>query len=150
MSWITQLLAQHLRLNPSSRPILILQANGRQPVKALRSSVTRSVDKKLPLPDAVVAAVGERLSRGKTKELPLIWRLLAGTGMRLGEAAGLTHDDLVLHGEVPHVLVRPNSIRHLKTASSNRSVPLTGDALTAAKKALEGRGPHIPAGPTTS
>ena len=96
----------------------------------------RSVDKKLPLPDDVVVAVGERLSRGKTTELPLIWRLLSGTGMRLGEASGLTHDDLVLDGETPHVLVRPNSVRGLKTNSSTRSVPLVGDALVAAKEAL--------------
>lgn len=102
---------------------------------------TRSVDKKLPLPTDVVAAVGERLSRGNTTELPLIWRLLAGTGMRLGEASGLSHDDLVLDGEIPHVLVRPNSVRGLKTNSSTRSVPLVGDALVAAQEALDGAAP---------
>jgi len=100
---------------------------------------TRSVDKKLSLPTDVVDAVGERLSRGNTIELPLIWRLLAGTGMRLGEASGLTRDDLVLDGEIPHVLVRPNSVRGLKTNSSTRSVPLVGDALVAARESSVAR-----------
>lgn len=55
---------------------------------------TREVDKELPIPDVVVAAVGERLSDRRTTELPILWRLLTGTGMRLGEAAGLPRDDL--------------------------------------------------------
>ncbi|WP_299960365.1 tyrosine-type recombinase/integrase [uncultured Roseobacter sp.] len=95
------------------------------------------VNKKLPLPDDLIGKVEVRLNAGRTGELPLIWRLLKGTGMRLGEVAGLAHDDLVLDGETPHVLVRPNSIRDLKTASSNRSVPLVGDALAAAKEAIK-------------
>lgn len=99
---------------------------------------TLAVDKKLPLPDALVGAVLKRLEGGRTNELPLLWRLLAGTGMRLNEAAGLTSDDIVFDHEVPHVLVRPNSVRSLKTKSSVRSVPLVGDALRACGEALEG------------
>lgn len=45
--------------------------------------------------------------------------------MRLGKVVDLARDDLVLDAETPHVLVRPKTIRNLKTASSNRSVPLT-------------------------
>ncbi|WP_342070558.1 site-specific integrase [Yoonia algicola] len=100
----------------------------------------QAVNKKLPLPDELIERIGRRLVRGRTEELPLMWRLLKGTGMRLGEIAGLTQDDLVLNDETPHVLVRPNSVRNLKTASSNRSVPLTGDTLEAAKSAVQGVG----------
>ncbi|PYC46713.1 hypothetical protein DI396_13375 [Litorivita pollutaquae] len=84
------------------------------------------VNKKLPLPDDLIITVEKRLKEGRTKELPVMWRLLKGTGMRLGEVAGLAHEDIILDAEMPHILVRPNSIRDLKTASSNRSVPLTG------------------------
>ena len=96
------------------------------------------VNKKLPLPDDLIDRVEERLKDGRTDELPVMWRLLKGTGMRLGEVAGLSYEDIVLNAETPHILVRPNSIRDLKTASSDRSVPLAGDALKAAGKALEG------------
>lgn len=108
---------------------------------------TRAVEKKLPLPDALVDAVEARLDEGRTKELPLLWRLLKGTGMRLGEAAGLVAGDLDLAGETPCVHVRPNAVRSLKTTSSTRSVPLTGDALVAAREAvaqLSGDAPVFP------
>lgn len=102
------------------------------------------VNKKLPLPDDLIQRVEQRLDTGRTKELPVMWRLLKGTGMRLGEVAGLSQEDIVLDAETPHILVRPNSIRDLKTASSNRSVPLTGDAITTAEKALEDVRPGQP------
>mgnify|MGYP000294413761 CR=1 FL=1 len=95
------------------------------------------VNKKLPLPDDLIESVEARLKDGRTKELPVMWRLLKGTGMRLGEVAGLSQEDIALNAETPHILVRPNAIRDLKTASSNRSVPLSGDALSAAEEALE-------------
>ncbi len=96
------------------------------------------VNKKLPLPDDLIERVEQRLNKGRAEELPVIWQLLKGTGMRLGEVTGLSHKDIVLDAETPHIFVRPNTIRDLKTASSNRSIPLTTSALTAAKKALEG------------
>jgi integrase len=54
--------------------------------------------------------------------------------MRLSEAVGLRHRDLVLVHEYPHVIVQPNAHRRLKTASSARSIPLVGDSLWAAKR----------------
>ncbi len=102
------------------------------------------VNKKLPLPDDLIERVEERLKDGRTEELPLMWRLLKGTGMRLGEVAGLSQEDIVLNAQTPHILVRPNGIRDLKTASSNRSVPLSGDALSAAEEALKGIGTREP------
>jgi integrase len=60
--------------------------------------------------------------------------LILDTGMRLSEAAGLLWDDIVLSGDVPQVHVRPNAIRRLKTTSSERVLPLTGNSLWAAKR----------------
>ncbi|MEM9785537.1 MAG: tyrosine-type recombinase/integrase [Pseudomonadota bacterium] len=99
---------------------------------------TLAVAKKLPLPDKIVVAVERRLGGGRTAELPVMWSILKGTGMRLGEVAGLVATDIVMTHATPHVLVRPNSVRSLKTASSIRSVPLTGEALKAKKEAMEG------------
>lgn len=93
-----------------------------------------AVEKKLPLPDGLVSKIEAKLS----DNLRPLWVLLKGTGTRLGEAAGLTSGDIIVHHETPHVVVRPNSIRRIKNASSIRSVPLTGDALRAAQEAIEG------------
>ena len=59
--------------------------------------------------------------------------MVSDTGMRLAEAAGLHVDDLIL-GEVPYVYVRPHSWRSLKTANSERKIPLVGASLWAAKR----------------
>ncbi|MEL6839207.1 MAG: hypothetical protein AAFP85_07930, partial [Pseudomonadota bacterium] len=68
---------------------------------------TLAVAKKLPLPDKIVVAVERRLSGGRTAELPAMWSILKGTGMRLGEVAGLVATDVVMTHATPHVLVRP-------------------------------------------
>jgi integrase len=66
--------------------------------------------------------------------------LVSDTGMRLSEAAGLAVEDLVLSGQAePHAVIVPRPWRTLKTASSNRKVPLVGAALWAAQRSLQGR-----------
>ncbi|WP_096785030.1 tyrosine-type recombinase/integrase [Rhodobacter sp. CZR27] len=90
-------------------------------------------DKRDPLPVEVITAMGQRL----TGKLVLLWRLLAGTGCRLAEVAGLRVQDVVLTGPVPHIRVAWHEDRRLKTAASIRSVPLVGDALGAAKEAVK-------------
>ena len=69
--------------------------------------------------------------------------LILDTGMRLSEAAGLLWDDIVLSGDVPHVHVRQNAIRRLKTASSERVLPLTGNSLWAVHRAREHRNAKV-------
>ncbi len=108
---------------------------------------TQAVERRLPLPDDLVVRVEDRLKRGKIHELVLIWQLLKGTGLRLNEAVGLTREDIILDAETPYLHVRHNSIRRIKTGSSVRTVPLTGDALIATQEALEGApvgGPIFP------
>ena len=62
--------------------------------------------------------------------------LISDTGMRLAEAAGLHVHDIVL-GEEPYVYVRPHKWRSLKTASSERKIPLVGASLWAATRVLD-------------
>lgn len=60
--------------------------------------------------------------------------LISDTGMRLAEAAGLSVNDFKLDDPVPHVVIQPHSWRSLKTSASERSVPLVGEALWAARR----------------
>ena len=60
--------------------------------------------------------------------------MLLDTGMRLSEAAGLHVADIHLDHEFPHVEVRPNKARRLKTSNSKRIIPLVGDSLWAAQQ----------------
>jgi integrase len=65
--------------------------------------------------------------------------LILDTGMRLSEAAGLSWKDVDLLGRIPSVNVRPNDIRRLKSASSERLIPLTGMSLWAVTQAYNNR-----------
>jgi integrase len=65
--------------------------------------------------------------------------LVSDTGMRLGEAAGLALADFVdLDGATPHIKLIKHPWRGLKTASSERLVPLAGQSLWAAQRILAG------------
>lgn len=96
-------------------------------------------EKRLPLPDEVIAQVRHRLAtKVKNPALPLIWRMVEGTGARPGEIAGLRLEDVHLEeGTTPHIKIEWHEDRRLKTATSIRSVPLIGDALDAAQEAVE-------------
>ena len=63
--------------------------------------------------------------------------LLSDTGMRLGEAVGLALTDLNLSDAIPHINITPHPWRRLKTRGSERCVPLVGEALWAASRAIE-------------
>ena len=70
-------------------------------------------------------------------ELRWIVSIISDTGMRLAEAVGLKAEDIVLDPDTPHILIRPNEKRRLKTKQSERSVPLVGASLWGAIQALE-------------
>ena len=71
--------------------------------------------------------------------------LISDTGMRLSEAAGLAKEDVVLDADIPHVIIRPHPWRRLKTKGSERTLPLVGCSLWAAKRAVETsqQSPHL-------
>ena len=60
--------------------------------------------------------------------------LISDTGMRLGEAAGLHLDDIRLNEPIPHIDLKPNPWRSLKTKGSERRIPLVGVAHWAARR----------------
>ena len=63
--------------------------------------------------------------------------LIADTGMRLAEGAGLLKSDFIEQDSILCVNVRPHPWRSLKTASSSRIIPLVGSAKWATKHILE-------------
>jgi len=63
--------------------------------------------------------------------------LLSDTGMRLGEAVGLAITDIHINDKTPHINLIPHPWRRLKTKGSERCIPLVGEALWAASRAIE-------------
>ena len=63
--------------------------------------------------------------------------LISDTGMRLAEAVGLMRKDIVLNHPYPHLNLVPYPHRSLKTRSSERTIPLVGASLWAAKQILD-------------
>jgi integrase len=63
--------------------------------------------------------------------------LLSDTGLRLAEGAGLLKSDIHLNSEVPFVRIQKHPWRGLKTRSSERDVPLVGQALWAAERVVQ-------------
>lgn len=62
--------------------------------------------------------------------------MISDTGTRLAEACGLERSDVVLDGPTPHIIIRPNECRSLKTHASERKVPLIGASWSGAAQAL--------------
>lgn len=69
--------------------------------------------------------------------------MLSDTGARQAEIVGLLKADVMLTAEVPHIHIRPNGNRGLKTPQSARKVPLVGAALWAAGRAMTTEGEHL-------
>jgi len=64
--------------------------------------------------------------------------LISDTGMRLAEGVGLLKQDFIgLDTGQPYVRVTKHPWRNLKTASSERKIPLVGEALWAARRISE-------------
>ena len=63
--------------------------------------------------------------------------LLSDTGLRLAEGAGLLKTDIHLDCEVPFVRIQKHPWRGLKTRSSERDVPLVGEAIWTVQPALQ-------------
>jgi len=59
--------------------------------------------------------------------------IIFDSGMRLSEAAGLMIDDLKLEEDIPYIDLKPHPHRRVKTASSERNIPLVGMSLWAEK-----------------
>ena len=75
----------------------------------------------------------QRECLNKQDELRLLIALISDTGMRLSEALGLRVEDLVVEAEIPHIELKPNEVRTLKTSTSRRQIPLVGASLEVAR-----------------
>ena len=76
----------------------------------------------------------QRHCRETNDEMRWLLALISDTGMRLAEAAGLALNDIVLDSEIPHINLKPNESRRLKTKQSSRKIPLVGLSLWAAQQ----------------
>lgn len=83
--------------------------------------------------DQIMAICGPNAMDGLHDDFQILVRLLVNTGMRPVEAIGLELADIALGADIPHVHVRKNAVRGLKTDHSERLLPLLGVSLTAAK-----------------
>jgi integrase len=75
--------------------------------------------------------------RSSNDELRWLLALISDTGLRLSEALGLSCDDVCLNTPHPYVVIEPKTWRRLKTADSERVVPLVGEALWAAQRGTD-------------
>lgn len=76
---------------------------------------------------------GKSLS-GLNEEARMLVFAMADTGARIKELIGLMDEDIYLKNDIPYIAIRPNDIRGLKTAQSERELPLVGSALFAFQK----------------
>ena len=63
-------------------------------------------------------------------DITCLIHLMVDTGMRISEACGLRVSDVHLDVETPHITLRRNDARELKTKSSERLIPLVGASLS--------------------
>ena len=93
------------------------------------------VKKRLPIKPEDIKKVQEECYQADDEKRWLI-ALIADTGMRLAEGAGLLRSDFIEQDGILCVNIRPHPWRSLKTASSARVIPLVGSAKWAAERIL--------------
>ena len=98
----------------------------------LPHAATYDASKRLPFNAAHLTRIDQHAAAGQgSREVRTLVALLRDSSMRPLEAGGLDWSDVRLDHAVPHVMLRPNEWRGLKTASSTRDVPLSSSALAA-------------------
>ena len=93
------------------------------------------VKKRLPVKPEDIKKVQAECCKADDEKRWLI-ALIADTGMRLAEGAGLLRSDFIEQDGILCVNIRPHPWRSLKTASSERVIPLVGSAKWAAERIL--------------
>ncbi len=71
---------------------------------------------------------------GLNREAEILCYMMMDTGARESELIGLDEADFFLDDPVPHIWIRKNAIRSLKTKDSDRKIPLVGMSLWAARR----------------
>ena len=93
------------------------------------------VKKRLPVKPEDIKKVQAECYKADDEKRWLI-ALIADTGMRLAEGAGLLRSDFIEQDGILCVNIRPHPWRSLKTSSSERVIPLVGSAKWAAERIL--------------
>ena len=93
------------------------------------------VKKRLPVKPEDIKKVQAECYKADDEKRWLI-ALIADTGMRLAEGAGLLRSDFIEQDGILCVNIRSHPWRSLKTASSTRIIPLVGSAKLAAERIL--------------
>ena len=93
------------------------------------------VKKRLPVKPDDIKKVQAECYKADDEKRWLI-ALIADTGMRLAEGAGLLRSDFIEKDGLLCVNIRPHPWRSLKTSSSERVIPLVGSAKWAAERIL--------------
>ena len=96
---------------------------------------SQGVKKRIPVKPEDIEKVQQQCYKADDEKRWLI-ALIADTGIRLGEGAGLLRSDFVEQDGILCVNIRPHPWRSLKTASSERLVPLVGSSKWAAERIL--------------
>ena len=94
-----------------------------------------TIIERLPVPLDVIRTIQDECFEIDDDNRWLI-AMITDTGMRLSEAVGLLVDDVKLDATTPHITLHKYPWRPLKTASSQRDIPLIGSALRAAERVV--------------
>ena len=97
---------------------------------------------RLPFSDSEIRAI-QKACRAEDDQRRWALAMVSDTGARLNEIIGLAREDVAIDPKCPHILIRPNKFRTLKNNASERKVPLVGEALWAAQRALSVTGPAL-------
>ncbi|MER9841764.1 integrase [Mesorhizobium australicum] len=95
------------------------------PIRGAEASTTTASDERKPIPETMIAPLRERIEAHAGEDLWRIWRMVEGTGCRLGEVTGLLRSDLVLDTAVAYINLVPHP--HMGSARRRldvRSLPL--------------------------
>lgn len=76
--------------------------------------------------------------KGLNREAVLLVYAMIETGCRPSELANLVAENIILNDTVPHIRIRPQNDRQLKSKASVREVPLLGVSLAAMRRAPRG------------
>ena len=107
--------------------------DARNPFIGVYHDRTAGVSTRQPIPNAGILKV-QTECRAIDDDMRWLVALISDTGMRLAEGAGLLKSDIQLDADIPFVCIQKHPWRNLKTASSERIIPLCGQALWAAKR----------------
>jgi len=107
----------------------------------VRTRFKKQASSRLPFePEFIRDVLFNRNRIAMNQECQLLIYAMADTGARVGELVGLDFEagDIVLSHDIPHIKIRPNGVRTLKTAQSERDIPLVGSSLLAFTELKQG------------